>query len=74
MALTYSGESVPTENGFSLRAEDSISGKIVTVKASHEVIQDYGLPQVQAMGEKKYNSGKIEENGTVLVRTSDFNA
>jgi hypothetical protein len=74
MTLIYMGDSVRTENGVSLRAKDSISGRTVAVKASDEVLRDFGLPKVQAMGQTKFDAGKIQEDGCVSVSTSDFNA
>lgn len=71
MPLQFSGASADTISGVSIRAIDQ-SGKQVAVMASHEVIQDHGLDQVQQVASDKYDRGRVEANGTVVVRAADF--
>lgn len=71
MPLSFTGEQSGTNAGISLRAQDH-NGKHVVVLATHEAMQDHGLQSVEQAASTKYDAGKIEANGTVTVRTSDF--
>jgi hypothetical protein len=71
MPLTLTGEQLETTAGVSLRTQDQ-NGKYVVVLATHEAVQDHGLQRVEQVASSKYDTGKIEANGTVTVRTSDF--
>lgn len=71
MPLTFTGAMFPTEVGVTMRAING-AGEPVVVKSSQEAIDDYGLGQVQSVASEKYDAGKVEADGTVSVRTSDF--
>ena len=71
MPLDFTGITVPDLTGISIQATDFATGKPVVVKASHEAIQDCGQPRVEAVASDKYDSGKIEFDGSVLVHTAD---
>jgi hypothetical protein len=62
---------VPFLTGYSIRATDSATGKPVIVKASMEAIQDYGERRVQQVASSKYDSGKTESDGSILVHAAD---
>lgn len=49
MPLDFTGRTVPDVTGISIQATDSATGKPVVVKTSHEAIQDYGQPRVEAV-------------------------
>lgn len=70
MPLIFSGETLKTDIGVSLPATNSAGGTVVVI-ASHEAIQDYGVPQVESIASAKYDRGQIEEDGTIRVRTAD---
>lgn len=72
MPLQFPGDSTPTNTGISIRAIDTDTGRTVVVIASQEVIQDYGLDEVQRKASEKFDSRKQEPNGTVSIRTGDF--
>jgi len=71
MPLAFPGETTQTISGVSIRAIDP-TGKTIVVMASLEAVQDQGLFDVQQVASKKYDSGQLESNGTIVVRSSDF--
>ena len=71
MPLNFPGQMVQSETGFSIRATDSATRKLVIVKASAEAIQDHGEHRVQQVASDKYDSGKIESDGSILVHAGD---
>ena len=71
MPLSFPGGTAESIDGFSIRATDS-AGKMVIVRASHEVIQDHELSDVQQVASDKYDNGQREANGTIVVRNSDL--
>ena len=71
MPLSFTGEHVETATGFSLKAKD-VYGATVAVKATKEVVHQEGLFHVQQVASDKFDMGKIESDGSVSVRTSDF--
>ena len=75
MPLLFPGQTTPhPEGGLSIRATDVATNAPVLVRASDEAIQDYGLPTVQSVAERKYDAGQTEPNGGVWVRTADCRA
>lgn len=72
MGLIYTGQEADMETGHSIGAKDANSGERVIVHASREAIQDYGPARVREVAEVKYDSGDLEPDGKVFVRTSDF--
>ncbi len=71
MPLSFPGETVENIDGLSIRATDP-AGKQVVVRASHEVVQDHGLSDVQQVASDKYDNGQLESNGNIVVRNADF--
>ena len=71
MPLSFPGDSVPTQSGFSLKGIDTATKKRVAVKASNEAISDYGLVIVQKTTSSKYDAGDIEDDGSVTIHTAD---
>jgi hypothetical protein len=71
MGLRFTGIEVRTIEGVSLQAKDTSNGKTVFVKISDEAIQDHGMDHVKNVGERKYDHGDLELDGTVIVRSSD---
>ena len=72
MPLSFTGVETPDgTHGVSFRAKDH-NGKHLAVQVSHYVLQDYDRSQIEQMASDKYDAGKIEANGTVVVRTKDF--
>jgi len=72
MGLIFTGEQVRTVSGVSLRATDQ-NGKVVAVKLSDEVLQDFGIDLAKDAAVQKYSNGQIEADGSIDVRTSDCN-
>jgi hypothetical protein len=70
MPLNFSGDSLATINGTVYRATGS-NGENIVVEASHEAMQDYGEPRVQAKANDKYDAGLVYDS-KVTVRTTDF--
>jgi hypothetical protein len=66
MPLNFTGETVKTLTGLSIRAKDS-KGEPVTVKASSEALQDYGLERVREVASKKYDAGQTEIDGSIVI-------
>jgi hypothetical protein len=74
MGLKYSGEQASDLSNVSLEAFDASTGKRVVVKVSTEAYDDYGLEKAMEAGERKYDLGQLEPNGTVRVTTTDIDA
>jgi len=73
MALIFTGRTAPLlEGGTSVQATDAATGAPVPVRVSDEVIQDHGLNKAKAMADQKHSAGKLEPDGGVWVRVSDF--
>jgi len=72
MPLDFTGRTNEDVTGVSIQATDSGTGKPVVVRASHEVIQDKGLPQVKEVASNKYDVGNFEPDGSISVRDADF--
>jgi len=74
MALNDTGRSNETETGRNFLATDD-EDRSVSVQASHEVLQDYGMPAVWSKAESKYADGNYDDGDNiriVRVLTSDF--
>ena len=71
MPLVFTGQTAESLTGISIQATDSGTGMPVVVKASHEAIQDHGLPLAQEVAAAKYESGKVESDGSIFVRAVD---
>ena len=73
MPLIFTGITVERSdlNGLSIQAKDSATGKTVVVVASYEAIQDYGQDRAQDVASDKYDKGKTEPDGSVLVYTAE---
>jgi hypothetical protein len=74
MPLIFSTKVVEGTSGSSFKAKDANSGVTVIVVLSMEVTQDFGIEDAMRLAEKKYDSGMLEDDGSILVRPSDFSS
>lgn len=72
MPLIFTEKVKPASFGSLFEAKDANSAVVVVVFINIDVLQDIGIDDALRMAERKYDLGLIEEDGSVLVRPSDF--
>lgn len=69
-ALYFTGRQSAVDGDLLLQAE--LDGKPIAVRITQETIDDFGLSAGQNKAVEKAKAGRLEKNGSILVRTTDF--
>jgi len=71
MPLEFTGECVSTLTGTDYAAKGSKFSEPITVKVSHEALQDWGEDRMRRKANEKYDADQMASR-VITIRRSDF--